>query len=125
MLDSFGSPRKSSPFGTLAGTSAGQGVYALPGSSRKGKRRTYNEDDWEGDGLEEEDKIDEDTAMDVDGQDDDAPCAVRQPVFSSGGSGTGRTLRGLPNRGAKPGSGASLGRTTSLPADVFSDVHGF
>lgn len=102
-----------------------------PGSSRKGKRRTLTEEE-EAD-IEEAEKTDEDedTAMDMD---EDVPMAIRQPVFSSGASSSaprsaGRICRGLPNRsgGASlqlSGSGG-LGRTVSLPADVFSSVHGF
>lgn len=125
----LGSPSKISPFG---GTQL-QATQMTPGSSRKGKRRTLvEEDEEEAEAIKTEDENDD---MDMDEVEEGSLSRrIQQPVFSSGAPGSGRVCRALPNRRERGGEGrtpgnrtgnAGLGRTTSLPADVFSAVHGF
>lgn len=119
--NSLGSPHKMSPFRSPQR----HALQVTPGSSRKGKRRTLVDDE---EAEEAEKTEDESDGMDMDDDNDTITGQIQQPVFSSGGS--GRVCRALPNRGgagnnAGKAGNAGLGRTVSLPADVFSAVHGF
>lgn len=124
------------------------GPGGTPGSSRKAKRVFSSEDD-EGEpaGMEEmwyagvgDNDDDEDEMMDTD---DPVPRPTLSPFRLPAGSTPGsRPRRALPSRNRAPGpspaglssaqaalvssgSSSSLGRTQSLPADVFRNDTGF